>query len=134
MIGVDTNVLLRIYIDDPSAPQQVEAARRVIEQADGPVWLSLVVLLETIWVMRRRFGAGRAAIVALIRDVLDRPIFVLQERASLEAALDLYMGRKLGFADCLIEAKAIAVGVKTTFTFDLDAAGYPHFTLLETDT
>lgn len=132
MIGINTNTLLRVYVDDPSSPAQVAAARAFIGRLSEPVWLSLVVILEALWLLRRRFGADRAAIAGFIGDIPDREIFVIQERGSVEAALESYVHRKLGFQDCLIEELASHAGVTTTYTFDEAAAHWTHFTLLDT--
>jgi predicted nucleic-acid-binding protein len=131
MIGLDTNILVRVYADDPGNEAQVAAARAFLARSSEPVWLSLVVIMEAIWLLRRRFGADRAAITAFIRDLLDRDLFVIQERGSLEAALDSHVQRNLRFQDCLIEMLARRAGVTTTYTFDTDAARWAHFTLLD---
>ena len=59
MIGLDTNVLARYYIDDAGDSESVkqrEAARRLIE-AGSALMVSKTVLLELEWVMRE---IGRA--------------------------------------------------------------------------
>ena len=54
MIGLDTNILARYYIEDEGDAEslkQREAARRLIE-AGKPLMVSKTVLLELEWVMR----------------------------------------------------------------------------------
>jgi len=56
MIGVDTNVLVRYLVRDD--PAQFERARRLISRevdTREPVLVSLLVLLETEWVLRSRY-------------------------------------------------------------------------------
>lgn len=135
MIGIDTNVLLRAYIDDPSSPEQVSAARALLTEKGGEgVWISLPVLLETVWIIRRRFANGRSVIIRFLADLLDRKLFVLQERGAVEAALESYSTARVGYADCLIMALAKERDVTTTYTFDAAAADLVHFTLVETGT
>ncbi len=49
-IAIDTNVLVRILVQDPSAPGQCAAARRLVAGAAAagePLLVSLCALLET---------------------------------------------------------------------------------------
>ena len=58
MIGLDTNVLARYYIDaeaDAEAQRQRLAARRLIESGQ-PLMVSKSVALELEWVMRGYYG------------------------------------------------------------------------------
>jgi predicted nucleic-acid-binding protein len=64
MLGVDTNVLVRYLIRDDQS--QFEKARRLIDRevAQGvPVLVSLLVLLETEWVLRSRYELSKSDIV-----------------------------------------------------------------------
>ena len=54
-IAIDTNVLVRILVQDPTAPNQCAAARRLVTDATAagePLLVSLCALLETEWVLR----------------------------------------------------------------------------------
>jgi predicted nucleic-acid-binding protein len=46
MIAIDTNILVRILVDDEEAAHQCVSARALIAEADG-VWVSPMVLVET---------------------------------------------------------------------------------------
>ena len=57
MVGLDTNILARFYVDDPEDPEDPEAAmqrplaRRLL--ADTPaLFVPLTVVLELEWVLR----------------------------------------------------------------------------------
>ncbi len=50
MIAVDTNVLVRLLVNDPNAPEQSQQARELLN-AQGEVWVGQIVLIETIWVL-----------------------------------------------------------------------------------
>src|SRR5207247_4794556 len=57
MLGLDTNVLVRFLVRDHEV--QFERARRLIKREVGAqekVLISLLVLLETEWVLRSRYG------------------------------------------------------------------------------
>ncbi len=55
MLGIDTNVVIRLVISDDA--EQTRRARKLVEQTlsdDEPVLVSLPVLLESEWVLRSR--------------------------------------------------------------------------------
>ena len=130
MFGVDTNVLLRWLLDDPSAPGQSALARRAVEEAPEDVMVGPVVLAELSWVLETRFGFGRAPMTAIMREILAAPMVVLPSRSAVKAAIDAHEKGPPGFSDHLIAALNIAAGCATTLTLDKTAAKGPHFTLL----
>ena len=72
MLGVDTNVLVRYLTRDDKS--QYEKARRLIDRelAKGePVLVSLLVLLETEWVLRSRYELAKEEIVTAFSALLD---------------------------------------------------------------
>ena len=72
MIGLDTNVLVRFLVRDDE--EQFERARRLIrrEAQDGePVRVSLLVLLETEWVLRSRYKLSKGEILGAFSELLS---------------------------------------------------------------
>ena len=54
MIGVDTNVLIQVFIDDD--PDQTTAARQLVAgAAPGGLLISIIVLVEFVWTLRAIF-------------------------------------------------------------------------------
>ncbi len=54
MIGVDTNILARFYVDDlndPDAVKQRPIARRILSESEK-IFVPLTVILELEWVLR----------------------------------------------------------------------------------
>jgi predicted nucleic-acid-binding protein len=71
MLGVDTNVVIRPIISDDA--EQTRRARKLVEQAlshDEPLLVSLLVLLESEWVLRSRYGFNREALLSIFRALL----------------------------------------------------------------
>lgn len=65
MIGLDTNVLVRYYVEDkadPEAERQRVAARRLIESGQS-LMVCKTVLLEFEWAMRGYYGFSSAEAV-----------------------------------------------------------------------
>lgn len=116
MIAVDTNVLVRIIVDDPGAHDQCVAARTAVE-AEDVVHVSRVVQAEFSWVLAKAFGFKRAEIAAALRSLRDNAAYHLESPESFVAALEEFETTSVGFADCLIVAHARAAG-SPLLTFD----------------
>ena len=120
MLGVDTNVLVRYLVRDDQL--QFEKARRLIKrEADRsePVLVSLLVLLETEWVLRSLYRFTPKQIVAALRSFIGLPCVSLQDAALATRALD-WCEQGMDFADALHLA---ASGHCEAFvTFDKDCA------------
>lgn len=87
MIGLDTNVLVRYLIQDDVTQSTI--ATRFIEQdlsAAEPGFISLVVLTELGWVLKRLYGASDAELLDTVADLLASPQFQLENRAVVQAA------------------------------------------------
>ena len=122
MLGVDTNVLVR-YLTRDDQPQY-EKARRMIDRevAKGePVLVSLLVLLETEWVLRSRYEMAKADIVTSFSALLDTADLTFEDEPSVETAVYSWKDSAADFADCLIEARNRRLGCRATATFDVRA-------------
>lgn len=123
MIGIDTNVLVRyIAQDDPS---QSKRASRLIEDECSvviPGFISLVVLVELVWVSESCYGAARGEVAEMLRRILSTRQLVVQDTETAWKALRLFESSKADFADCLVERVAAAAGCSAVVTFDKGAA------------
>jgi predicted nucleic-acid-binding protein len=128
MLGVDTNVLVR-YLTRDDQPQY-EKARRLIDRevAKGePVLVSLLVLLETEWVLRSRYEMAKAEIIAAFSALLETADLAFEDEPSIETAVYSWKDSAADFADCLIESRNRRLGCRATATFDgraLKLAGF----------
>ncbi len=119
MLGVDTNVLVRYLIRDDQ--QQYEKARRMIDREvtkGEPVLVSLLVLLETEWVLRSRYELQKSDIVAAFSALLDTADLAFEDEPSVEHAIYSWKDSTADFADCLIDARNRRLGCRATATFD----------------
>ncbi len=129
MLGVDTNVLVRYLTRDDKS--QYGKARRLIarEVAKGePVLVSLLILLETEWVLRSRYELAKADIVTAFSALLDTTDLAFEDEPSVENAIYSWKDSAAEFADCLIEARNRRIGCRATATFDSRALKLPGFT------
>ena len=126
MIGLDTNVLVR-YLAQDEARQAALATRLVDRQlsAAQPGFVSLVVLAELCWVLKRLYGASFGELVATVEDMLGLPQFHLERREVVQSAVARarkVKAGKAGLVDVLISELAQAEGCAHTLTFDKGAA------------
>ena len=113
MLGIDTNVLVRFLVRDD--PEQFERARRLIRRELGggeTVLISLLVLLETEWVLRSRYNVAKAEIVAALSALLDAVELEFEDEPSVEEAVFIWKDSAPEFADCLINARHRALGCR----------------------
>ena len=101
MIAIDTNVLIRVLVDDPDAPDQCEQARELL-LTHGLAWIAQIVLVETVWVLESVYGFGRAEILNIIERIRENPALELEAADRLDEALALYRDSTADFADSLI--------------------------------
>ncbi len=123
MIGIDTNVLVR-YIAQDDATQSARATRFLEHECSpaNPGFISLVVLLELVWVSESCYAASRAEITEMVRRILSIRQLVVQDGETAWKALRRFESSKADFADCLVERMAAAVGCTAVMTFDKAAA------------
>jgi predicted nucleic-acid-binding protein len=134
-IAIDTNVLVRILIPDPTAPDQCAAARRLVAEASAagePLIVSLCALLETERVLRSRYQVDRQAMATAFISMLETPGIEFEHDPAVEEAhylLDRFPSAD--FADCLRAARATHLGCSRFLTFDAAAARLPRGELLQ---
>jgi predicted nucleic-acid-binding protein len=130
MIGVDTNILVRIFAGDDT--QQAASAIRLIDDSGpGQVFINVVVLAEFAWTMRRAYKWEDDWIRQALNRIVRHPALSIQHRDSvLEAITDSNTSIHM-FADRLIAALNLDAGCETTVTFDREAAGSHGFRALD---
>ena len=122
MIGIDTNVLVRYLVRDDQ-PQFEKAQRLINRESDDEeiVVISLLVLLETEWVLRSRYELMKTEIVAAFSSLLDTAELSFEDEPSVEHAMYTWKDASADFADCLIGARNLRLGCRATATFDAKA-------------
>ena len=122
MRALDTNVLVR-YLAQDDARQSALATRLLEEQLTGADrgFVSLMVVLETVWVMESRYGADAATVSDILGDLLLAPTLEVQDAAAVRAAVLRYRRGGVDLHDCLIVALAAARKARV-LSFDAKAA------------
>lgn len=130
MWALDTNVLVRYLTQDDN--KQSAAASRFIEEelsASRPGFVSLVTLLETVWVLESRYEVERASLCDLLDDVVSTASLEVQEAPAVRQAVALYRKGKVDLHDALITTLAAAHNAQVV-TFDAKAARQLEMRLL----
>ncbi len=117
MIAIDTNVLLRLLVDDPNEKVQARLARQLLVK-QGEAWVSAIVLVETLWVLQSRYKLAKNEIVEVIEKLLQHPKMHLENAFSVNEALTVYRDCNAGFADCSVLNSAKQKQL-VLYTFDL---------------
>ncbi len=102
MIALDTNILARFYVDDPSDPEaarQRPIAHRILSGPHG-LFVPLTVILELEWVLRAFYGFAAVDFVRVVKHLLGLPNVSVEEWPRISDALDWHAGG-LDFADAL---------------------------------
>ena len=129
MIGVDTNVLLRLATNDNRSQVLAIAAWLHEHAQDEMLFVNQVVLAESIWTLKSAYGYGRDSLSLFVETLLGNAAFEIEQAGLVEDALQLFRAGKADFADCLIFAKNARV-CRTTITFDRAARELPQAALL----
>jgi predicted nucleic-acid-binding protein len=122
MIGIDTNVLVRVFVDD--APEQTKAALRILSELshERPGYVSIVVLVEMVWVLGRNYGFKSEAIFAALDTLFDSANIQIERAVLVQDAVDTAHDLDADIADVLIVLSAREAGAIKTVTFDKNAA------------
>jgi predicted nucleic-acid-binding protein len=129
--ALDSNVLLRYLVGDDR--HQAAIAERIIEgcrDANEPLFIPVLVLCETIWVLDRVYSQSKAQIIEAIEALLVMDLLRFEHDRLVRSAFDRFREARADFPDYLIGEIATAAGCRDTVTFDKSLKGSPGFTLL----
>ena len=85
MTAVDTNVLVRLLVEDDRS--QAKAATQLFQS--DQIWVSKTVLLETEWVLRSLYGFDEAAIRHAFTNLLGIENVKIEDESAVAVALTL---------------------------------------------
>jgi predicted nucleic-acid-binding protein len=119
MIGIDTNILLRLWLnDDPVQSKRIDQLLAEHGGLPGSLLVTDVVLVEAVWTLKSAFEQDKHAQLIAVRSLLEETAFAFEDREAVAAALTLFESGSCGFADCLVVAKHARQGCDFTATFD----------------
>jgi predicted nucleic-acid-binding protein len=116
MISLDTNILVRIIVEDDPVQQ-----RQAASLLESPAFVSATVLLETAWVLRSNYGLSHQSIATALMGFIDAPNIVVVEETAIRWALQRHADVESDLADLL--HIATSSGTEHFTTFDRKLAG-----------
>lgn len=116
MIAIDSNVLVRLLVNDD--PAQGARARAAFETEE--IWIAKTVLLETFWVLRSVYDFDDLAIAHAIEAALGLPRVQVEDTERVKLALAAVADR-IDIADALHVATTPG-DARAFATFDQDLA------------
>ena len=118
MISFDTNVVLRLVVDDD--PAQCKRAASAFRSAvsEGGAFFSATVLIEVAWVLRVACKQDRAAIAAALRRLVDSAGVTVEHDATVRRAIAAFEAGPADFSDYFIRESSREAGALPVLTFD----------------
>ena len=131
MQAIDTNLLVRLFVNDDTA--QAQKVRVLFDQradAAGALWVADIVLVELVWALDRVYARPRAQIVMALQALASHATVQLESVAALPEVTALYAQGPADFADCLLAVKAGQAGCESLRSFDKKMRALPGVRLL----
>lgn len=113
MVALDTNVFLRLVLDDD--PEQTERARNLV--AGTPCFVPLSVILESEWILRRVYRYSKSATKRAFVKLTDIQNIAIESEDIVKRALEL-TEQGVDFADALHLASSTQCDWLATFDKD----------------
>jgi predicted nucleic-acid-binding protein len=101
MIGVDTNVLVRAYLEDDK--EQAKEAQEFLSKAtqENSLFISSYAILEFVWVLKVK-GYNRKEIYKAVISLTDSYGVIISQRDIVLEATTKYANGKADFGDYMI--------------------------------
>lgn len=132
MKALDTNVLVRFLVKDDE--HQSKIVYKVFKQAEADknfFCVSLLVVLETIWVLDSVYEIPREEILDAINEILLMPILKFEAQPTIQRFTLLARKNKIDLSDILIACTAKISGCESVLTFDKKASKFELFELIK---
>jgi len=131
MKALDTNVLIRFLTKDDE--QQAETICRLFKQAESgreEFWVSLLVVIEALWVLESVYEISRQEILDTIKELLLMPILKFEAKSAIQDFVLSGRESDLDLSDILIAHSAKFSGCACVLTFDKRASNFGFFELV----
>ena len=130
MIGLDTNILVRYLTQDD--PIQSPKARAIVERRlteEKPGFVSVVAMIEIVWVLERAYRLTPHEIVGAVERMLQIDVLVVENEQEVFTAMIALKDGQGTFAEAVIAALGARMGCACTLTFNRKALRLPGFEL-----
>ena len=114
MKALDTNVLIRFLVRDEK--RQAEAVYKTFKQAESDnelLFIPLLVLLETVWVLESVYKIKRQDVLDSIYALLLMPILEFESQSTIMSFVSSARETKTELSDLLIAHSAKSAGCES---------------------
>jgi len=116
VIGIDTNILIRIITRDDE--KQTQIALDYISNNSTVFVINHIVICELVWVLESAYKYDKKQIIKALDCILKVKQFLILEKSSVKSALKLYAETSIDFSDALIGYVNKEASCEFTITFD----------------
>ena len=119
MKALDTNVVVRLLVNDDKI--QARRAKTVLEKAEEEserYFLSLLVILEIIWVLSAVYQLSRGEVLDALELLTQMPVLEIESRGTVLDLVRVGRSGNIDLPDLLIGLGAKSQGCETTLTFE----------------
>lgn len=118
---LETSLLIRYLTkDEPEKADRCERLFREVEKGRITLYLTPLVVAETVWVLSRVYRFQKTEIVEGLCRVLNTPHLVCDEAELLLQALELFHTRSISFIDAYHATFLPARGITEFYSYDTD--------------
>lgn len=122
LVGIDTNVILRLVVDDDEDQRRLVTAFGSGLNKEYRGLITLVALLEADWALRSQFGFTRRQSGEALRKLTHIRGVDVESYDVVVRALLTVDEANADFADALIAERSVELGCEKTVTLDRKAA------------
>ena len=131
MKALDTNVLIRFLVKDDEL--QAEIIYRIFKQVESDkevLFVPLLVVLETVWVLESVYKISRQEILDSINELVLMTILEFESQSAILSFISSAQETKIDLSDILIAHSAKYSGCECVLTFDKQALNSVLFELI----
>lgn len=121
-IGIDTNILLRMVLNDDTDQRSKALAFGTGLSEQNPGCVSLIVLIEFAWSLSSRYQQSKQQVLSTIQRLLNVKSLMFEDFDAIVRALERSNSAQVDFSDALIAEHNLQLGCSHTVTFDQRAA------------
>jgi len=114
--SLDTNVLLRVVIDD--IPGQTEQAVALLSQLGKRYQVADAVWIEVACALEHHYAMSRADVSQAITSLLDLDAIAANRSTMIQTCTEFRAHARLTFVDCYLVAQARGASAIPLYTFD----------------
>ncbi len=131
MKALDTNVVVRFLVgDDQVQAQKVYSLFKVAERTKQEFYISILVLIEVIWVVGSIYKINRNELLLSISDLTQMPIFQFEHYEAIQSFILDAQINNYDLSDLLIAHCVDQKGISPVLTFDKKASKHTLFELI----